>query len=445
MSLKEILSTYWLRIQGELLPWLDDAMDGPLNAHHRQFVSVLGLARIETFLPSWHGLVGRPPAERAALARSFIAKAVFNLPTTCLLIDMLSADKTLRRLCGWQRAGEVPSESTFSRAFAEFADSALPSRLHDALIEETHADRLVGHISRDSTAIEAREKPVKSAEPKPPAQPKRKRGRPGKGEVRPIEPPRRIERQLGMTLPAMLKDLPQHCDVGTKRNAKGHQESWIGYKLHIDTADGEIPISCVLTAASVHDSQVAIPLATMTAAKVTNLYDLMDSAYDDAAIKQHSHSLNHVPIIDINPRAAAGLKQEREQEAKRQRRVGHRLARLIQRLRNDNARSASGMVVRRAFFIANSERRWQALGVGETWPVRGTSPAGQGPAGWKLQTRPLNSSALGQAAAKATRTRLPVSMMRAPILIRRICSVLNSATASGCALGMWSRTSSNSQ
>src|SRR5689334_1298728 len=276
MSLKETLSTYWLHIQGELLPWLDDAMDGPLTAHHRQFVSVLGLARIETFLPSWHGLVGRPPAERAALARSFIAKAVFNLPTTRLLIEMLSADKTLRRLCGWQRAGEVPSESTFSRAFAEFADSALPSRLHDALIEDTHADRLVGHISRDSTAIEAREKPVKSAEPKPPAPAKRKRGRPRKGEERPLAPARRIECQLGM-----LQDLPQHCDVGTKRNAKGHQESWIGYKLHIDTADGEIPISCVLTAASVHDSQVAIPLATMTAAKVTNLYDLMDSAYDE--------------------------------------------------------------------------------------------------------------------------------------------------------------------
>jgi hypothetical protein len=103
-------------------------MDGPLTAHHRQFVSMLGLARIETFLPSWHGLVGRPPAERAALACSFIAKAVFNLPTTRLLIDMLSADKTLRRLCGWQRAGEVPSASTFSRAFAAFADSAPPSR-----------------------------------------------------------------------------------------------------------------------------------------------------------------------------------------------------------------------------------------------------------------------------------------------------------------------------
>jgi hypothetical protein len=326
MSLKETLTTYWVHIQEELLPWLDDRMDGPLSGHHTQFVSVLGLARIETFLPSWPGLPGRPPAERAALARAFVAKAVFNFPTTRLLIDMLSHDRTLRRLCGWQRAGEVPSESTFCRAFAAFAASALPSRLHQALIQETHAARLVGHISRDSTAIEAREKPVKSDQPAPAAQPKCKRGRPRKGEVRPTEPPRRIERQLGMRLAEMLNELPQHCDVGVKRNAKGHQESWIGYKLHIDSADGGIPISCVLTSASVHDSQVAIPLATMTAGRVVNMYDLMDAAYDDAVIKKHSRSLNHVPIIDTNPRSTPGLKQELADEAKRQRLVGHRLA-----------------------------------------------------------------------------------------------------------------------
>jgi hypothetical protein len=129
-----------------------------------------------------------------------------------------------------------------------------------------------------------------------------------------------------MSLPQMLADLPRHCDVGTKRNAKGHSESWVGYKLHIDSADGDIPINCVLTSASVHDSQVAIPLATMTAARVTNLYDLMDRAYDDAVIRQHSRDLGHVPIIDVNPRATVGLKQELAQEAKRQRLVGHRLA-----------------------------------------------------------------------------------------------------------------------
>jgi hypothetical protein len=323
VSLKETLTTYWLRVQHELLPWLDDTV-GPLGERHQQLVSVLGLARIETFVPSLHGLPGRPASERAALARAFVAKAVFNFPTTILLIEMLSADKTLRRLCGWQRASAVPSEATFSRAFAEFAESALPSRLHEALIKESHADRLVGHISRDSTAIEAREKPAAKLEQTVPA--KRRRGRPRKDEVRPSAPVRRIERQGGMSLAAMLAELPRHCDVGAKRNAKGHQESWIGYKLHIDTADGEIPISCVLTAASVHDSQVAIPLATMTASRVVNLYDLMDSAYDVTEIKQHSRDLGHVPIIDINPRATPGLKQELATEEKRLRCLGHHTA-----------------------------------------------------------------------------------------------------------------------
>ena len=39
----------------------------------------------------------------------------------------------------------------------------------------------------------------------------------------------------------MLADLPRACDVGAKRNAKGHTTSWIGYKLHVDTADGGNP------------------------------------------------------------------------------------------------------------------------------------------------------------------------------------------------------------
>src|SRR6516162_620090 len=46
-----------------------------------------------------------------------------------------------------------------------------------------------------------------------------------------------LERQTSMSLAAMLADLPKHCAVGTKRNAKGHTTSWIGYKLHLDVAD----------------------------------------------------------------------------------------------------------------------------------------------------------------------------------------------------------------
>ena len=166
---------------------------------------------------------------------------------------------------------------------------------------------LVEHISRDETAIEAREKPQPKAKA---AKPKgwRKRGRPRKGEERSKEPSR-LERQLTMTLPQMLSDLPTVCDVGTKRNAKGHTTSWIGYKLHVDTADGGVPISCIMTSASTHDSQVAIPLGTLTAGRVESLHDLMDAAYDSIEIWAHSISLGHKPIIDVNPRRSVDMQE----------------------------------------------------------------------------------------------------------------------------------------
>ena len=90
--------------------------------------------------------------------------------------------------------------------------------------------------------------------------------------------------------------------MGCKRNSKGHQESWTGYKFHVDTIDGDIPVSPLLTSASVHDSQAAIPLAQRSAQRVTSLYDLMDSAYDAPPIHAFSRGLGHVPIIDHNPR-----------------------------------------------------------------------------------------------------------------------------------------------
>jgi hypothetical protein len=282
------------------------------------------VAGVEAFVQVWPGLPGRPPCDRAALARAFVAKAVIGLPTTAMLIERLAVDKPLRRLCGWEHPGELASEATFSRAFAEFAESALPP-----LIKRSHEDRLVGHISRDATAIEAREKPVKTAAPdaSTTAQPpKRKRGRPRKGEVVEKKEPRRLERQADMSLAEMLSDLPTHCAVGTKRNAKGHTTSWIGYKLHLDVADGDIPISAILTSASLHDSQAAIPLATMTAGRVINLYDLMDSAYDAPEIKAKSLALGHVPIIDPHPRSVPGGKQAIAAEASARRTAGYALA-----------------------------------------------------------------------------------------------------------------------
>ena len=143
------------------------------------------------------------------------------------------------------------------------------------------------------------------------------RGRPRKDEERPKPEPTRLERQTTQNLDQMLADLPTACDVGSKKNSKGYKETWIGYKLHLDVACGQIPVSCVLTSASVHDSQVAIPLMTMTGARVSYLYDLMDAAYAAAAIHGHSKALGHAPIIDRNYRAQHEAKAEWAKEVER--------------------------------------------------------------------------------------------------------------------------------
>lgn len=51
-----------------------------------------------------------------------------------------------------------------------------------------------------------------------------------------------------------------------------------------------------------HDSRAAIPLSLISAERVTNLYDLMDAAYCSQDLQEHCRSLNHVPLIDHNPR-----------------------------------------------------------------------------------------------------------------------------------------------
>ena len=292
-----IISSMWCGIQRHLFSFLEEEL-GPLTAFHRNVAATLEMVRIEEGI-SDENWFGRPTSNRKALGRAFVVKAVSNAPTTSDFRNRILADAILRRMCGWEERDQVPSEPTFSRAFREFARNKLPERVHEALIKRMLPDHLFGHISQDSTEIEAREKPAakKKREPKP----KKKRGRPAKGEER-VPDPTRIERQMTMTADEMVAELPTACDRGTKVNSKGYMESWNGFKLHIDAGDGQIPISCLLTSASLHDSQASIPLTAMTYHRVTSMYELKDSAYDCQHIAAYSRSLGHVPIIDPNPR-----------------------------------------------------------------------------------------------------------------------------------------------
>jgi len=180
----ESISNFLRNIQRDLFPNLQEAL-GPLTEKQQKLVKILELIRIEEYIRIYRGFRGRPENDRQSLSRAFVAKAVYNIPRTNQLREQLLADNSLRQICGWDSKFEIPSESTFSRAFAEFSSIKLPQKVHKSLIKALLSNQLIGHISRDSTAIEAREKPSKAklklAKEK---KSKKKKGRPKKGEIR---------------------------------------------------------------------------------------------------------------------------------------------------------------------------------------------------------------------------------------------------------------------
>ena len=63
-------------------------------------------------------------------------------------------------MCGPSELTEIPNEAIFSRFFAEFAESAFPARIHEAVVRRLVGTELTKHVFRDPTATKAREKPA---------------------------------------------------------------------------------------------------------------------------------------------------------------------------------------------------------------------------------------------------------------------------------------------
>ena len=72
---------YWQSIQHALFPQLEHVL-GPLTAKQQQLVQTLEVIRIERWIPGRFRVPGRPPKDRAAIARALVAKAVYDMPTT---------------------------------------------------------------------------------------------------------------------------------------------------------------------------------------------------------------------------------------------------------------------------------------------------------------------------------------------------------------------------
>lgn len=278
-----------------------DSFEEYLNTDHRAFLAMLRV--VEEYLPPLErtgSVMGRPAYENVPFFRAFLGMSFFRIASIDALRNRLRTDPNLRQICGFLI---VPSLATFSRRFAELAALPLVTCTLNDMVSQYHEGRIVGHISRDSTAIVAREKPVnKKQDVAVPTGPKRKRGRPRKGESRPMKKLKRLERQLKMKPGKALKELDTDCAWGCKTNSQGNVSFWKGYKLHIDVTDLGIPITAIVTGANVHDSQVAIPMEKLTERKVTFLYSVMDSAYDAAPVATYITGKGRVPLIDLNKR-----------------------------------------------------------------------------------------------------------------------------------------------
>lgn len=98
----ELILQRWNVVQHELLPELKNEL-GVLTPKLERVIHTLEWVRIDEFVSaSWCG-TGRPPHERSWLANAFVTKAVLGLTTTVELIERLTVDRALRRICGFPR------------------------------------------------------------------------------------------------------------------------------------------------------------------------------------------------------------------------------------------------------------------------------------------------------------------------------------------------------
>ena len=177
MKLRDKISWLKDKIQADLFPHLKECLSDPMTEKQKHLIMILEMVKIERYVKSpEYQWMGCKLKDRYAIARAYVAKSVYNYGTTRALIEALHTMPNLRRICGFggvnftvthegstingkalkviKKKGQFPSEATFSRAFSEFAGSSLGDRVHEALVKEHLSEELVGHISRDSTAIE---------------------------------------------------------------------------------------------------------------------------------------------------------------------------------------------------------------------------------------------------------------------------------------------------
>ncbi len=102
MNLRDTISWLKTKIQVDLFPYVEECVRDPLTEKQKRLITTLEVMKVEDHVKSpEYQWMGRKLKDRYALARAFVAKAVYDFNTTRGLIEALKSMPNLRRICGF--------------------------------------------------------------------------------------------------------------------------------------------------------------------------------------------------------------------------------------------------------------------------------------------------------------------------------------------------------
>jgi len=208
-----------------------------------------------------------------AMIQSLIIRIVERIPTIKDLVKRLVHDPLFRFDCGFLVSDVVPSESSYSRMIQVISESDVLDKMNDTLIKTAMLEGFLNdeHVAIDASHFEARDAFTPS-EKKAPKTPK-KRGRKTKAEravwlAEQVEKKgnqstyeKELKEQLDIPLETLWKDVPIEPKWGVKKNSKGKNTFWFGYKAHLAVSTkSQYIITRLMSSGNLSDCKAAIPL-----------------------------------------------------------------------------------------------------------------------------------------------------------------------------------------
>lgn len=253
-----------------------------------------------------------------AMVYALIARIIERIPTIKDLVKRLKNDLRFRYDCGFMLSELIPSEASFSRLLKKISTSQALQAIQHQLLQDAMSEGFIQDdtIAIDATHIDARDQAFKKQD-KPESQPK-KRGRKSKSEreawlrqkqkeeAQKTIYEKEIADQLDESYVSLRDQMPLDPKWGIKKNSKGKNVFWFGYKGHFAVGtQSQYILGSMLSSGNLNDGKAAIPLLKGLQHQFRSFsfkYATLDAGYDHEPIYQQIRKAKAHGVIAYNRR-----------------------------------------------------------------------------------------------------------------------------------------------